>query len=200
MPTHRVPHRSLRWACRSFIVGVVLLAQTPVGNGLAEARDAPKKGEGPAVNAITIELILPKDHCYKPSDDVDVEILFRNTSKEEVKIAISESRSVGLFFAFLIVGDRGTTHLAQPGGSWNNPDDKEVKLVSIGPGATYRAAVKKAFRLGAYQLAANDRYSVLAIYRDCLPSHGQDDRKLWKGTTTSPAVSLNLDFPPERKE
>lgn len=201
MSSHRNRHRLSQWAFRSFVVCAVLLALSPVGNGAAEARDKPKKREVPAVNVLTIELILPKDHRYKLSDNMDVEILFRNTSQEEVTIAISERESISLFFAFLIVGDRGESHIAQPvaGGGWNEPSKKYVKLVSIRPGATYRARVKEAIRLDKYQFAANERYSVLAIYRDYLSSHLQNDPNLWKGVMTSPAIPLNLVFPPQQK-
>jgi hypothetical protein len=195
MASHRATSRLRHWLCRSFFLGIVLLAQTSVGNGPAEARDPPKKEEAPAVNDVTIELVLPKEHRYKLSDKVDVEILFRNTAKEEVKIAVSESRSIGLFFAFLIVGDRGTSLLAQPGGSWDDQDKKHVTLVSIAPGATYRATVKVAFRLDDYEFNPNEHYSVLVIYRDYLSSHGQDDPKLWKGIMTSLPVHLNMVFP-----
>jgi hypothetical protein len=191
--------RSLR-ICLTWMVitGIFSLAgHFAVSRNMLAAETAPKK-ETTNVKGLALELHLPLGHRYDPSDSVDVEILFRNTSKEDMKIAAIEGRKSFLFFDFLIVGDKGNSCLARNGDGWHELDKKPVKLILLHPGGTYRVKVNQAFRPKDYVFSPSESYSVLAIYRDCTYGHGRKDPALWKGVATSPLVPLNIAFPPDK--
>jgi hypothetical protein len=190
--------------------GAILLPLLVVGLGLPAAwlvfvpgpgRTAPvpaEKEAKPAVERLTIELRLEKDQ-YSVGESVRAEVVLRNKGKDNLKVPLIDGADALLFFDFLIIGDQGQGYLTRNGGGWNDPSEKQVKLVHLRPGETWKVKLEGILSLRAFDAGVHEKekYLVQAIYRDCTyghsatyPEYGKDDPAVWKGIAISAPVRI----------
>src|SRR5262249_31605190 len=103
------------------------------GRPAAHSREPDGKA---AMDALKLELRLDKDR-YRTDEPVEATVVFRNTGTAELKVPVVDGPEMLLFFDFLLVGDRGTQYLTRHGEGWNDPSEKQVKLVRLPAGGTH---------------------------------------------------------------
>jgi hypothetical protein len=202
----------------NFAPGTYLVPVALAGLGLLAAwcfpgpgRTAPvpaEKEAKPAVERLTIELRLEKDH-YNVTESVRAEVVLRNKGKDDLKVPLIDGADALLFFDFLIVGDQGQGYLSRHGGGWNDPSVKRVKLVHLRPGEAWRVKLEGIIPLRAFDAGVHEKekYLVQAIYRDysyghsaTYPEYGKDDPAVWKGIAISAPVRINkISLTPDKK-
>lgn len=142
---------------------------------------------------LSIEFRLPKTQ-YKSTESIQAEVTFRNNGIADIKVPLMKEGWHGMFFDFLIVGDKGTQYLTKNGIGWLNAVERPVTLIVIRGGGSHSVKVKSAIDLKNFPAGVHEgeSYEVVAIYRDCWYGHGgpKKDPAMWTGVAISPPAPI----------